>query len=81
MELRKQIQDLIETHKNELKDEIINHFFNHTIVDLNKFNKVALQKINSLNSNWSGGHSVSNLLEQAEREVWLELATNAEMYI
>lgn len=81
MELRKQIQTLVDAHKNELKNEIINKFFNHTIVDLNKFNKIALQKISYLASNWSGGHSVSNLLEQAEREVWLELATNAEMYI
>jgi hypothetical protein len=81
MEIQKQIQDLIDAHKTELKNEIINKYFNHTIIDLNKFNKIALSNVNYLGSKWSGGHSVSNLLEQAQREVWLELATNSEMYI
>jgi hypothetical protein len=79
--LAQQIQVLINDHKKQLKAEIINHYFKHPDFSAEGFTKYAISRVSGLNSTWGGGFCPANLVEQAEKEVWLEMAQDAQFYI
>lgn len=76
-----QIQVLINEHKKQLKQSIINHHFKRSDFTAESFIKYAMSRVSSLSSTWGGGFCPANLVEQAEKEVWLEMAQDAQFYI
>jgi hypothetical protein len=78
---KSEADDLLNEYKAELKAEIIELYLKNKIVDIYKFRSICLGRVSLLRGTYSGGHSIENLFEQAQADIWFELGTNTEMYL